>query len=114
MRFCIGYDLTSGFIRNPGGRFAAAGAIGGKTDETLREKEVINTGNCRRLGCVVDLVVDMKKGCVQAIVVPGPGRLCGLFGYDSEYVIPFECICKVGPDIILVDICEEKFLCECR
>ena len=70
----------------------------------LREKEVINTGNCRRLGCVVDLVVDMKKGCVQAIVVPGPGRLCGLFGYDSEYVIPFECICKVGPDIILVDI----------
>ncbi len=58
---------------------------------------------------MVDLVVDMKKGCVQAIVVPGPGRLCGLFGYDSEYVIPFECICKVGPDIILVDICEKNF-----
>ena len=80
----------------------------------LREKEVINTVNCRRLGCVEDLGGDMKKGCVQAIVVPGPGRLGGLFGYDSEYVIPFECICKVGPDIILVDICEEKFLCECR
>nr|WP_317282714.1 YlmC/YmxH family sporulation protein [uncultured Sellimonas sp.] len=80
----------------------------------LKEKEVINTVDCRRLGCVVDLVVDMHKGCVQAIVVPGPGKFCGLLGYDSEYVIPFECICKVGPDIILVDICEEKFLCECK
>ena len=64
---------------------------------------------------MVDLVVDMKKGCVQAIVVAGAWEtLWSLFGYDSEYVIPFECICKVGPDIILVDICEEKFLCECR
>ena len=80
----------------------------------LREKEVINTVNCRRLGCVVDLVVDMKKGCVQAIVVPGPGRLGGLFGYDSEYVIPFECIKKVGPDIIMVEICEEKCLKTCK
>ena len=79
----------------------------------LREKEVINTCNCRRLGCVVDLIVDMNKGSVQAIVVPGPGRFGGLFGHDSEFIIPFECICKVGPDIILVDICEEKFLHQC-
>lgn len=79
----------------------------------LREKEVINTKNCKRLGCVVDLIVDMKNGCVQAIIVPGPGKLGGFFGHDSEYIIPFECICKVGPDIILVDICEEKFLREC-
>ena len=79
----------------------------------LREKEVINTCNCRRLGCVVDLIVDMNKGCVQAIVVPGPGRFGGLFGHDSEFIILFECICKVGPDIILVDICEEKFLHQC-
>lgn len=79
----------------------------------LREKEVINTCNCRRLGCVVDLIVDMNKGCVQAIVVPGPGRFGGLFGHDSEFIIPFECICKVGPDIILVDIFEEKFLHQC-
>ena len=40
----------------------------------LRQKEVINLCDCRRLGCVVDLVFDLCKGCVEAIVVPGAGE----------------------------------------
>ncbi len=76
----------------------------------LREREVINTCDCKRLGCVVDLVFDRCSGCVEAIVVPGPGRLCSFFGSDNEFVIPFSCIKKIGPDIILVEIQEEKFL----
>lgn len=64
----------------------------------LREKEVINICNCKRLGCV------------EAIIIPGPGRICGFLGTDCEYVIPFACIKKIGPDIILVEIQEEKFL----
>ena len=47
---------------------------------------------------------------VEALIVPGPGKFCGFFGTDSEYVIPFACIKKIGPDIILVEIKEEKFL----
>ena len=80
----------------------------------LRQKEVINLCDCRRLGCVVDLVFDLCKGCVEAIVVPGQAKMHGLFGCDSEYVIPFECIKKVGPDIIMVEICEEKCLKTCN
>ncbi|MGO5052656.1 PRC-barrel domain-containing protein [Lachnospiraceae bacterium LCP25S3_G4] len=76
----------------------------------LRDKDVINTCNCKRLGCVVDLEIDMCKGCIEAIIVPGPGRICGFLGNESVYIIPYECIKRVGPDIILVDICEEKFL----
>lgn len=76
----------------------------------LREREVINTCDCKRLGCVVDIVFDSCSGCVEAIVVPGPGRICGFWGSDSEFVIPFSCIKKIGPDIILVEIQEEKFL----
>lgn len=79
----------------------------------LRDKEVINSCNCKRLGCVVDLVVDMCKGRVEAIVIPGPGRICGFLGSDTEYVIPFECIKRIGEDIILVEINEEKFLVSC-
>ena len=48
--------------------------------------------------------------CDRALIVPGPGKFCGFFGTDSEYVIPFACIKKIGPDIILVEIKEEKFL----
>ena len=76
----------------------------------LREKEVINICNCKRLGCVVDIEMNICDGCVEAIIIPGPGKICGFFGTDSEYVIPFACIKKIGPDIILVEIQEEKFL----
>lgn len=76
----------------------------------LREKEVINTCNCRRLGCVADLVFDSCSGQIEAIIVPGPGKIWGFLGTDCEYIIPFACIKKIGPDIILVEIREEKFL----
>ena len=76
----------------------------------LREKEVINICNCKRLGCVVDIEMNICDGCVEAIIIPGPGRICGFLGTDCEYVIPFACIKKIGPDIILVEILEEKFL----
>ena len=49
-------------------------------------------------------------GEIEAIVIPGPGKICGFFGTDCEYVIPFSCIKKIGPDIVLVEIKEEKFL----
>lgn len=80
----------------------------------LREKEVINVCNCKRLGNAVDLVFDPCNGCVEAIVIPGPGKICGFLGSDSEYVIPFSCIKKIGEDIIFVEICEEKCLVPCK
>lgn len=76
----------------------------------LREREVINTCDCKRLGCVADIIFDCCSGCVEAIVVPGPGKICSFFCSDNEFVIPFSCIKKIGPDIILVEIQEEKFL----
>lgn len=49
-----------------------------------------------------------KTGVLTALIVPGPGKLCCLFGRDNEYVIPWDCICQIGDDIILVEIDEEK------
>lgn len=80
----------------------------------LRQREVINLCDGRRLGCVADILLDMCNGCVEAIIIPGPVKLCGFFGYDAEYIIPFECIRKVGPDIILVEVVAEKFLKSCK
>lgn len=80
----------------------------------MREKEVINICDGKRLGCVVDLLIDRCGGCIEALVLPGPGKICGFLGYDAEYIIPFECIRKIGPDIILVEICPEKCLKPCK
>lgn len=76
----------------------------------LREKEVVNICSGKCLGKIVDIDIKACSGEVEAIIVPGPGKLCGVFGTDSEYIIPFSCIAKIGPDLILVEIKEEKCL----
>ena len=55
----------------------------------LRQKEVINVCTCRTLGCPVDVEFDCKTGNLTAIIIPVPGKMCGLFGPISEYVIPY-------------------------
>lgn len=70
----------------------------------LRCKEVICVADGRRLGFVCDLEVEIPEGCVKSIIVPGPCRFLGLFGRKDDFVIPWGCIKRIGPDIILVDI----------
>ena len=43
-----------------------------------------------------DLEIDCRTGCVLALVVPGPGRLCWFLGRDFEYVIPWRCVVQIG------------------
>lgn len=70
----------------------------------LRCKEVICLADGRRLGFVCDLEIDVPEGCVRSIIVPGPCRFLGLFGRKDDFVIPWCCIKRIGPDIILVDV----------
>lgn len=76
--------------------------------DELKRKEVINTCTCRILGCAEDIEFDICTGCIKAIIVPGPGKLCGLVCSEFEFVIPFQCIVQVGPDIILVKVDEDE------
>jgi len=78
----------------------------------LRQKEVINTSDGTRFGFVDDIELCIKTGKVIAIIVPGPGRLLGMFGRDQEYRIGWEMIHKIGDDIILVDCFTSKVLIE--
>ena len=74
----------------------------------LKQKEIINTCTCRSLGCPIDVEFDCATGKITALIVPGPGRFFCFFGRESEYVIPWKCICQIGDDIMLVEIQEEK------
>ena len=74
----------------------------------LKQKEIINTCTCKSLGCPVDLEFDEKSGKITALIVPGPGKFCCLWLRDSEYIIPWNSVCQIGEDIILVEIREEK------
>lgn len=76
----------------------------------LQCKEVICVKDGRRLGFVQDVLVEIPEGCINAIVVPGPCRYFGMVGRGDDYIIPWNCICRIGPDIVLVDICPD----DCR
>ena len=69
----------------------------------FRCKEVINVCDGCRLGYVSDLEVIVPEGKVSAIIVYGPCRFFGLFGSREEFYIPWECIQRIGDDIILID-----------
>ncbi len=79
----------------------------------LRNKQVINACDCKILGYAADIDFDECTGCIRALIVPGPGRLCGLFGREIEYVIPFKCVRCIGADVILVDVDIERITEKC-
>ena len=76
----------------------------------LHCKEVICVNDGQRLGFISDVRLEVPEGCVAAIVVPGPCRFFGLAGRQDDYVIPWKCIRRIGPDIVLVDVKP----CDCR
>ena len=74
----------------------------------LRCKEVINVTDGLRLGFVSDVEILLPEGKVLALVVPGPCRFFGLFGRKDDFVIPWNCIRRIGSDIILVELEPDK------
>ena len=69
----------------------------------FRRKEVSNIHDGARLGFVADLDVRIPEGQVLALVVYGPARFFGLFGRGEEFYIPWDCIQRIGEDIVLID-----------
>jgi len=76
----------------------------------LKRKEVINICDCKRLGYVGDVEFNPETGCITHLIVPGPGCLCGIFGREKEFVIPFCDVRQIGDDIILVEVKKLKDL----
>ena len=84
--------------------------MGCKFTELLCKEVVCMRDGCR-LGFVTDLRVQLPEGMVSAIVVPGRCKLFGLLSPREDFVIPWNCVRRVGPDIILVDVKPEECRC---
>lgn len=69
----------------------------------LQCKEVICISDGRRLGFITDVLVEVPEGKICAIVVPGPCKVLGVMGRHDDYVVSWDCIRRIGPDIVLVD-----------
>jgi YlmC/YmxH family sporulation protein len=74
----------------------------------FQTKDVINIIDGRRLGQISDLELDLGRGVIEAIVVPGYTKFMGLFGGGSDLIIPWTNIVKIGSDVVLVRMEEPK------
>lgn len=72
----------------------------------LRLLDVVNVKDGRRLGAIKDLDLDLERGAVKGVIVPGPSKSWGLFGSGKteDYIIPWDRVKKIGVDVILVDV----------
>ncbi|HHT47101.1 MAG TPA: YlmC/YmxH family sporulation protein [Firmicutes bacterium] len=69
----------------------------------LRDRDVINVNDGKRLGVISDIDLDIENGKIRAIVLPGAGGFMGVIGRKNDLVVPWEKVVKIGIDTILVD-----------
>ena len=67
----------------------------------LKEKEIINIVDGRKLGRVVDILFDVANGLVRGIVVPGEKKI---FRKSEDIFVPLEKVRKIGNDVVLVSL----------
>ena len=80
----------------------------------LREKEVVNVCDGERLGNICDIDFEERTGRICTLVIPGPCKIFGIIGRDSEYLIPYECVKRIGSDVVRVEIEAAKCLHKCE
>ena len=69
----------------------------------LREKEVVNVADGKKLGRISDIAFT-EKGQVVGLIVPGDRKFMkNVTGADTIF-IPYDCVLKIGNDVILVDL----------
>lgn len=71
----------------------------------LRMLDIVNIKDGRRLGPIKDLDLDLERGVVKGIIVPGASRSWGFLGGNrtEDIAIPWDRVKKIGVDVILVD-----------
>lgn len=71
----------------------------------LKSKQVINTVDGKCLGHISDIIFDVSTACALGFVVPEQsGGFLSLFKGSKDIFIPFDCVCKIGVDVILVEL----------
>ena len=82
--------------------------MGRESFSSLRDKDVINICDGKRLGYINDLEIDACDGRICSLVIVFDSRL-PLFGKCEELVIPWEKISCFGKDAVLVNIGTEIY-----
>lgn len=69
----------------------------------LRTREVINVLDGKKLGSIIDIELDIERGRVVALVLPGQGKGWSVFSKREEIIVYWDKIVRIGKDVILVE-----------
>lgn len=70
----------------------------------LKRREVINGSDGRRMGHIIDMIFSADSGKIKGIILPYGKR--GVFSKSQDLFVPWQCVQKIGEDVILVEICD--------
>ena len=72
----------------------------------LRNMRIVNLANGKVLGKISDLVLDVNRGYIKAVIMPGDAKWPVFWSNDKELEVPWSNIKKIGHDVIIVDLPE--------
>lgn len=67
----------------------------------LREKEIVNISDGKKLGHAIDVLFDIETGIIKGIVVPGERKF---LKKSEDIFISLEKLKKIGDDVVLVKL----------
>ncbi|MGN1227109.1 MAG: YlmC/YmxH family sporulation protein [Christensenellales bacterium] len=70
----------------------------------LRSKCVINVLDGKNLGHISDIVLEICSGRILGLIVPVSKGFMTLFKGGEDLFIPYHNVCKIGQDVILVEL----------
>ncbi len=76
----------------------------------LGGKEIVNLNDGGRLGIIADsdLIINEKTGEILALLAPDNRTQFSFFGNKNEIEIPWNCIKKIGNDMIIIELDENN------
>ena len=76
----------------------------------LREKEVVNIADGKKLGRILDIAFT-SNGTIKGLIVPGEKKFFKNISGDESIFVPWKNIVKIGEDAILVQLGEMGVIC---
>lgn len=70
----------------------------------LQRKDIVNLNNGKKIGRIVDVEIDANNGSMISLIVEKGKYFKNLFNSDSEVLVKFNQIKKMGEDVILIDL----------
>jgi YlmC/YmxH family sporulation protein len=74
------------------------------------QKEIINLSNGEKFGYVGDseLVIDEETGKIKGLIININKGQFSLFSDKDQCEIPWECIKKIGPEMLIIEMDENR------